>query len=80
MRFQATLCVRGAPAARARAGQPATDIWKKLLCADDIFRSIKKNIEFLSEKSLFLSCLGPACCVFSVRVSVYVCACACLCL
>ena len=35
----------------------------------------KKNIDFLSEKSLFSSCLGPVCCVFSVRVSCVSCVC-----
>ena len=48
-------------------------------------RASQKNIDFLSEKSLFLSCLGPACCVFFVRVClcvsvrVSVCACVSLC-
>ena len=49
------------------------------------FSASKKNI-ILSEKSLFfLTCLGPACCVFSVRVSVCVlrvrvfCVCLCVC-
>ena len=72
------MCVHGAPAACARAGPPSTDIWKKWLCADDIFRCVKKH-RFLSEKSLFLSCLGPACCAFSVRVCVCLCVCLCVC-
>ena len=65
---------------RPRAG--ARVDWRRTFRKNDYvqmtFSGASKKIR-LSEKSLFLSCLGPACCVFSVRVcACFLCVCVCV--